>query len=414
MRAMFRPVSLFVGLRYTRAKRRNHFISFISLTSILGLTLGVAVLIVVLSVMNGFDRELQRRILGMVPQASILGYHPIADWKGLMARAESHPDVLGAAPFIQIQGLLSNKGVVDSAFITGISPVDEPRVSILPEHMDIGSINDLKSGEFNLILGSALARRLGLAIGDKVTLVMPEAAITPAGVVPRFKRFNLVGTFHVGAELDGLVGFIHLEDAAKLARMKGEVEGMRLKVDNLFRAGAIAWDIASKESDRMYATDWTRTHGTLFNAIKMEKTMMALLLLLIVAVAAFNIVSSLVMVVTDKKGDIAILRTLGASPGTIMGIFMVQGSFIGVLGTTAGVALGVTVALTISDFMAWVEREFNTHLFAQYFVNYLPSELRWENVVFVAGMGFLMSFMATLYPALKASKVQPAEALRYE
>jgi len=199
-----------------------------------------------------------------------------------------------------------------------------------------------------------------------------------------------------------------------LAKIKGQVEGVRLKVDNLFRAGAIAWDIASNEEGRFYASDWTRTHGTLFNAIKMEKTMMALLLLLIVAVAAFNIVSSLVMVVTDKKGDIAILRTLGASPGTIMGIFMVQGSFIGVLGTTAGTALGITVALTISDFFAWLERTFDTHLFAQYFVNYLPSDLRWVNVVFVSGMGFLMSFMATLYPAWKASKVQPAEALRYE
>lgn len=414
MRAMFRPVSLFVGLRYTRAKRRNHFISFISLTSILGLTLGVMVLIVVLSVMNGFDRELQRRILGMVPQASVMGYRPFEDWQGMVARAEARPDVEAAAPFIQIQGLLSNKGVVDSAFISGVSPADESRVSILPNHMDVGTLDDLKPGDFNIILGSALARKLGLAIGDKVTLVVPEAAITPAGIVPRFKRFTLVGVFHVGAELDGMVGFIHLEDAARLAKMKGKVEGVRLKVDNLFRAGAIAWDIASSEEGQFYASDWTRTHGTLFNAIKMEKTMMALLLLLIVAVAAFNIVSSLVMVVTDKKGDIAILRTLGASPGTIMGIFMVQGGFIGVLGTITGTVLGVLIALNISDFFAWLERTFNTHLFEQYFVNYLPSELRWENVVFVAGMGFLMSFLATLYPALKASKVQPAEALRYE
>ena len=376
MRAMFRPVSLFVGLRYTRAKRRNHFISFISLTSILGLTLGIMVLIIVLSVMNGFDRELQRRILGMVPQASVLGYQPFEDWQGMVERAESRPDVEAAAPFIQIQGLLSNKGVVDSAFITGVSPADEARVSILPQHMEVGSLDDLRSGDFNLILGSALARKLGLAIGDKVTLVVPEAAITPAGVIPRFKRFTLVGIFHVGAELDGLVGFIHLEDAARLAKMKGQVEGVRLKVNNLFRAGAIAWDVASGEQGRFYASDWTRTHGTLFNAIKMEKTMMALLLLLIVAVAAFNIVSSLVMVVTDKKGDIAILRTLGASPGTIMGIFMVQGGFIGVLGTVTGTVLGVLVALNISDFFAWLERTFDTHLFAQYFVNYLPSDLR--------------------------------------
>ncbi len=411
---MFRPVPLFIGFRYTRAKRRNHFISFISLTSILGLTLGVTVLIVVLSVMNGFDRELQRRILGMVPQASVLGYRPFADWQALADKARAHPGVEGAAPFIQLQGLLSNKGVVDSAFITGVLPEDEKQVSILPQHMDVGSLEDLQSGDFSIILGSALARKLGLAIGDKVTLVMPEAAITPAGVVPRFKRFTLVGVFHVGAELDGMVGFIHLEDAARLAKMKGQVEGVRLKVKDLFQAGAISWDLANGQGGDFYASDWTRTHGTLFNAIKMEKTMMGLLLMLIVAVAAFNIVSSLVMVVTDKKADIAILRTLGASPGTIMGVFMVQGCVIGVFGTLAGTLLGIAIALNISDFFNWLEQTLHTKLMAQYFVNYLPSELRWENVVFVAGMGFLMSFLATLYPALKASKVQPAEALRYE
>jgi lipoprotein-releasing system permease protein len=411
---MFRPVSLFVGLRYTRAKRRNHFISFISLTSILGLTLGVMVLIVVLSVMNGFDRELQRRILGMVPQASVVGYQPFANWRDLVMKAEQHPQVVGAAPFIQLQGLLSNKGAVDSAFVTGIDPEYESRVSILPQHLKAGTLDNLQSGAFNIILGSALARKLGLVIGDKVTLVLPEAAVTPAGIIPRFKRFTVAGTFEVGAELDGMVGFINLEDAARLARIKGKVEGVRLKVDNLFSAGRVSWEIASDQTRRFYATDWTRTHGTLFQAIKMEKTMMALLLLLIVAVAAFNIVSSLVMVVTDKKSDIAILRTLGASPGTIMGIFMVQGSFIGVMGTLAGTLLGVAVALNISDFALWLEQVLHTKLFEQYFVNYLPSELRWGNVIFVSGMGFLMSFLATLYPASKAAKVQPAEALRYE
>lgn len=411
---MFRPVSLFVGLRYTRAKRRNHFISFISLTSILGLTLGVMVLIVVLSVMNGFDRELQRRILGMVPQASILGYQPFSDWRDLIVEAEQHPQVMGAAPFIQLQGLLSHKGAVDSAFITGIDPEYEGRVSILPEHLKSGSLDKLQSGSFDIILGSALARRLGLVIGDKVTLVLPEAAVTPAGIIPRFKRFTVAGTFEVGAELDGMVGFINIEDAARLARIKGKVEGVRLKVKDLFQAGRVSWEIAGNQTRQFYASDWTRTHGTLFQAIKMEKTMMALLLLLIVAVAAFNIVSSLVMVVTDKKSDIAILRTLGASPRTIMGVFMVQGSFIGVMGTLAGTLLGVAVALNISDFALWLEQVLHTKLFEQYFVNYLPSELRWGNVIFVSGMGFLMSFLATLYPASKAAKVQPAEALRYE
>jgi lipoprotein-releasing system permease protein len=411
---MFRPVSLFVGLRYTRAKRRNHFISFISLTSIMGLTLGVMVLIVVLSVMNGFDRELQRRILGMVPQASIVGYQPFADWQSIVTQAEQNPHVVGAAPFVQLQGLLSHKGAVDSAFISGVHPDFEDRVSILTQHMKAGSLQELQPGSFNIVLGSALARKLGLVVGDKVTLVLPEAAVTPAGIIPRFKRFTVSGLFRVGAELDGMVGFINLEDAARLARIKGKVEGVRLKLDDLFEAGRVSWELAAQQQSQFYATDWTRTHGTLFQAIKMEKTMMALLLLLIVAVAAFNIVSSLVMVVTDKKSDIAILRTLGASPGTIMGIFMVQGSFIGIVGTLTGTVLGVLVALNISDFALWLEQTLNTKLFEQYFVNYLPSELRWENVFFVSGVGFLMSFVATLYPARKASKVQPAEALRYE
>ena len=411
---MFRPISLYIGLRYTRAKRQNNFISFISMTSIVGLTLGVMVLILVLSVMNGFDRELQRRILGMVPQASVMGYDPVTNWQEIVDLANEHPRVLGAAPFIQLQGLLSHRGAVASTFVTGIDPNYEDQVSILGNHMIMGRVDDLQSGEFRVILGSALALKLGLVVGDKVTLIMPEAALTPAGVVPRFKRFTVSGIFRVGAELDGVVGYVHLEDAARLARMPGGVSGVRLKVDDLFQAANIAWDVLNEAPGKLYATDWTRTHGTLFQAIKMEKTMMALLLLLIVAVAAFNIVSSLVMAANDKQADIAILRTLGASPSTIMGIFVVQGCFIGVVGTTLGALLGVLSALNISDFAQWLESTLNTPLFDQYFVNYLPSELRWGNVLLVSLVGFSMSFAATIYPAYRASKIQPAEALRYE
>ncbi|OUS06010.1 ABC transporter permease [Gammaproteobacteria bacterium 42_54_T18] len=411
---MFKPVSLYVGLRYTRAKRRNHFISFISLTSIMGLTLGVAVLIVVLSVMNGFDRELQQRILGMVPQASILGYKPFSEWEQVVDEAKKNGEVKAAAPFIQLQGMLTHQGTVSGVFLTGVEPSLEKDVSIIADHMQAGRVDDLTPGSFNMVLGAGLASNLGLAVGDKVTLVLPEASVTPAGVLPRFKRFTVSGIFKVGAELDGLMAYVNLIDAAKLGKIKGRVHGVRLSLHDLFKAGRVSWDIVANLPGKYYASDWTRTHGNLFQAIKLEKTMMALLLLLIVAVAAFNIVSSLVMVVTDKTSDIAILRTLGASPKTIMGIFMVQGTFIGFMGTFLGTSLGVLVALNISDFASWLEKVLDTPLFAQYFVNYLPSELRLDNVIFVSVVAFFMSFLATIYPALKASKVQPAEALRYD
>ncbi len=414
IRAMFKPVSMYIGLRYTRAKRKNHFISFISLSSILGLTLGVMVLIVVLSVMNGFDRELQVRILGMVPQASIIGYDAFADWEKVVETSERDPEVVAAAPFIQIQGMLSHQGVVSGAFVTGVLPDYENRVSIISEHMEAGSLDDLAEGEFNIVLGAALARNLGLALGDKVTFVMPEATVSPAGVLPRFKRFKVAGIFKVGAEVDSMMAYIHMADAGRLAKIKGKAQGVRLKLNNLFKASEVSFRIATELPGPFYATDWTRTHGNLFQAIKLEKTMMALLLLLIVAVAAFNIVSSLVMVVTDKKADIAILRTLGASPGTIMATFMVQGTFIGLVGTLLGVASGVFIALNITDFAAWLEQVTGRELFQQYFVNYLPSELRMDNILFVAGTAFAMSFLATIYPARRASKIQPAEALRYE
>ncbi len=412
---MYRPLALFVGLRYTRAKRRNHFISFISLTSILGLTLGVAVLIVVLSVMNGFDRELQNRILGMVSHANVWEQGGVQDWRKVVAAARQTPDVVAAAPFVQLQGMLSQSGAVTGVFVVGVDPDYEAKVSILPQHMVGGQVEALQAGTFNIVIGAGIARKLGLAIGDKVTLVLPEATVSPAGVLPRFKRFTVVGMFRVGAEIDDMMAYISLGDAQKIAKSGDAVQGVRLKVTNLLRAEEVANRVVEQLDDGAYwATDWTRTYGNLFQAIKLEKTMMGLLLMLIVAVAAFNIVSSLVMVVTDKKADIAILRTLGASPRTVMGIFMVQGTFIGLVGTVVGTLLGVTVALNITEFAKWLEDVLHQQLFKQYFVNYLPSELRMEHVVIVVFSAFLMSFLATIYPALRASKVQPAEALRYE
>ena len=421
---MFRPVSLYIGLRYTRAKRRNHFISFIALTSMLGLMLGVAVLITVLSVMNGFGRELQVRILGMVPHGAVLGYHYFSDWPDVMKKIQLNPEVEATAPFINVQGMLSNKGEVLPALVSGVQPELERKVSIVAgegltlkrvTNFSAANLDVLVPGEFGVILGRRLARKLGVAIGDKVTFLMPEASISPAGVMPRFKRFTVKGTFQVGAEMDGLLAMIHIEDAQKLIRAPGEVEGIRIKYKDLFDAPKLTWRIVEKlDQERFQPSDWTRTHGSLFEAIKMEKTMMAFLLLLIVAVAAFNIVSSLVMLVTDKRADIAILRTLGATPRTIMTIFMVQGTIIGCFGTLMGILLGLLVAYNVTDAVEWLKNTTNHDFMQAYFIDYLPSEVHLEDITLVSIAAFSLSFLATIYPALKASRTEPAEALRYD
>ncbi len=411
---MFKPVSLFVGLRYTRAQRSNHFISFIALVSILGLMLGVAVLITVLSVMNGFDRELKTRILGMIPQATVSSNQVIINWPELIARAEQQPHVVGVAPFTQVQGMLTAQGQVAGIIISGIVPSLERKVSIIQNHMIAGDLDDLVDGEFGMVIGKTMAENLGLQLGDKVTLVLPEATASPAGIVPRFKRFSVVGIFSVGAEVDASIGYIALNDAAKLLRVPDGAQGVRMKLDDLFVAREVASRFASELPNDFYASDWTQTQGNLFNAIQMEKAMVSLLLFLIVLVAAFNIVSSLVMVVTDKKSDIAILRTLGASPKTIMRIFMVQGIVIGAFGTLLGAILGICAALGVSPFLDWINTAFGLHLFDAYFVNYLPSHLRWQDVVLVVGVSLVLSFLATIYPARRAARMQPAEALRYE
>lgn len=414
---MFRPLPFFIGLRYTRAKRRNHFISFISLISMLGLTLGVLVMILVLSVMNGFDRELRTRILGMVPHATINGYQPIDDWRSLADKLLADPRVEAAAPFVQLQGMLTHDGNVAPVLVNGVIPEAEKGVSIIEEHMQSGELSNLKDGEFGIIIGELTARRFGVSVGDMLTFVLPEASVTPAGVFPRLKRFRVAGVFKVGAELDSSLALIHAGDAARLTRWQpGQVQGVRIKLVDLFEAPRVAWDLVTQLPGEYYAQDWTRSHGNLFAAIRMEKTMIGLLLLLIVAVAAFNIISTLVMVVTDKKADIAILRTLGASPGTIMGIFMVQGSVIGVVGTVMGCVLGVLAALNVSQLVAGLEQLLGTQFLSSdvYFINYLPSQLIWTDVVLICTAGLGMSFLATLYPAWRASRTEPAEALRYD
>ena len=416
---MFNPLSVFIGVRYTRAKRRNHFISFISLTSMVGLSLGVLVMILVLSVMNGFDRELRTRILGMVPHATITsGTQPVDDWRALAEQVKRHPDVVGVAPFTQLQGMLTHSGSVRPVLVNAVLPEAERDVSIISEHMVAGDLNALQSGEFGMVVGEGTARRLGVGVGDKLAFILPEASVTPAGVFPRLKRFTVVGIFKVGADLDSSLALIHIGDAAVLSRWQElQVEGVRLKLRDLFRAPQVSWDIAnSLQGQEFIARDWTRSHGNLFQAIQMEKTMIALLLLLIVAVAAFNIISTLVMVVTDKKADIAILRTLGMTPRQIMMVFMVQGTVIGVVGTVIGGVLGVISALNITAWVAALEKLLG-HQFLNsnvYFINYLPSELKVDDVVLICSTALLMSFLATLYPAWKAARTQPAEALRYE
>ena len=406
-----------VGLRYARAKRANHFISFISFSSIAGIALGVAVLITVLSVMNGFDRELRQRILGMVPHATVWGAPTLVSWHETAEQVAKMPGVKAVAPHIQAQVMFQSARGVHGALLNGINPQLEAKVSILPEHMSSGNLEDLKAGEFGIVLGEQLARILGVRIGDKVTTLMPKANVSIAGITPTLKRFTLVGTFKVGAELDSSLAYINIKDAARLKRYEADdVEALRIAFDNLFDAPTLIWDIARAIPGQNKVSDWTRTHGNLFQAIKMEKTMIGLLLLLIVAVAAFNIVSTLVMVVTDKRTDIAILRTMGLTSAQVMWVFVVQGIFIGLLGTLIGLALGVTAALNVSDAIAWLEGVLGIQFLSGdvYFINYLPSQLEWQDVRVIVTAAFFMTVLATLYPAWRASKVDPAEALRYE
>ncbi|MBD8709545.1 lipoprotein-releasing ABC transporter permease subunit [Pseudomonas sp. NPDC078416] len=416
---MFRPLFVFIGTRYTRAKRRNHFVSFISLTSMIGLALGVVVMIVVLSVMNGFDHEMRTRVLGMVPHATIESGEPINDWQALAARVKQNKQVEAVAPFTQMQGLLTNNGNVQKILLNAIDPAQERKVSIIDGFMKQGSLDDLVAGGFGVVIGDKAATKLGVGMGDKVTFVSPEVTVTPAGMFPRMKRFTVVGIFHVGAgELDGYLGVTNLQDLARLHRWKpDQVQGLRLKFTDLFKAPRTAYEIAQNLGEHQYySRDWTRTHGNLYQAIGMEKSIIGLLLLLIVAVAAFNIISTLVMVVNDKRGDIAILRTLGATPGQIMAIFMVQGTVIGVVGTLIGAGVGILAALNVSSAISALEGLIG-HKFLNadvYFIDYLPSQLMAQDVLLVCGAALVLSFLATLYPAWRAARTQPAEALRYE
>jgi len=414
------PYELFIGLRYTRTKRSNHFISFISMTSMVGIALGVAALIVVLSVMNGFQHELRSRILGVASHLQITGVdNTLSDWPRMAQLASQHPEVQGTAPFIMAQGMLSYGQAVQGAVVRGVLPDQEDRVADIGAHIKAGDFKALKSGEFGIVLGADLSRMLGVGIGDKVVVMAPQGQFTPTGVVPRLKQFKVVGIFQVGMyEYDAALALIHLDDAAKLYRMGDNVSGLRLKLADLYQAPQVARDISRQLSPygSYYVSDWTEQHANFFRAVQMEKRVMFVILALIVAVAAFNIVSTLVMAVTDKRADIAILRTLGASPNSVMWVFIVQGALIGVIGTLLGMVGGVLIALNIETIVPFIEHLFGVQFLAKdvYYISDLPSDLEWGDVIVITTVSLVLSLLATLYPSRRAAKTNPAEALRYE
>ena len=415
---MYHPLSLFVGLRYTRSRRRNHFISFISLISTVGIALGVVVLITVLSVMNGFHKEVRERILGMASHGDVQALDgQMHDWKEAMGLARQHPRVLAAAPYVEGQAMLSHGREVTGAIVRGVDPAFEPQVVDVAEHMVAGSLADLEPGTFRIVLGRELAQALGVGVGDKVTVIVPQITVTVAGSMPRLKRFTVSGVFEVGmGEYDRGVAMVNIRDAALLQQLGDAVSGVRLRIDDVWMARQVSFELAEALQGRYRVLNWTDFHRNFFAALKMEKRMMGLLLFFIVVIAAFNIVSTLVMMVVDKQSDIAILKTFGASPGQVMRIFIVQGATLGAIGTLIGVCAGLALALNIESVVAAVERTFGVQFIdpSIYYIAKLPSDVQAGDVLLVGVGSFLLSLLMTLAPAWRAYRTQPAEALRYE
>lgn len=411
---MYRPLSIFIGLRNLQAKQRNHFISFIAFISILGLTLGVAVLITVMSVINGFEQQLKIKILGLIPQASVTATQPLTDWKNLSAQIQQNDtNVIASSPYIHIQGMISNNEQILSLLINGIDPQIEKQLTVLPDNMVAGSFDSLTDTSPNIILGQAFMEKMGLKLGDEVIVVLPEGSNTASGIVPRFQKFKVSGVFHISNQADRWLAYINMENARGMIKMPEGVQGIRLQLKDVFLAAQSAQKAASVRQG-LTANNWTQTHGSIYESIKMERTMTTLLLLLIVLVAGFNIVSSLIMVIVDKRPEIAILKTIGATPRMIRAIFMVQGTVIGVMGTLVGTSLGVILAFYISPLSKWVNESFNLHLFDTYFVASLPSEIHISDLLLINAVAFVISLLSTIYPALKAAQVHPAQALSYE
>lgn len=414
---MFKPLALFMGLRYTRSRKKNHFVSFISLSSMLGIGMGVMVLITVLSVMNGFDEQIHKRFFGMAPEITVTGPNEhLSDWPEVAKEIQTIPEIKAVAPYVGGQGLLVHDGQVLPIILTGILPKVEEKITHLKDKLLAGNVDNLN--HFGIILGKNIADNMGAMVGDKVTVMIPQATVNPTGMIPRFKRFTVVGVFSAGAgfNFDTRLAFISMEDAQKLFQMGDDVTGIKMKINNVYQAPELSVRLARLLGEEYQVGNWTEQFGSFFQAVKMEKTMMFLILLLIIAVAAFNLVSSLVMVVNDKQAEIAILRTIGATPSTILWIFIVQGMMVGMLGTVLGLISGLILADNATTIVNHLQTWFHVQVLSSsiYFVDYLPSKIMFSDIWKVCVMALLMSFFATIYPAWRASKTVIAEALHYE
>lgn len=418
---MIKPFSLFIGLRYSNLRKRDHFISFISLVSIIGIALGIMVMITVMSVMNGFTKEIRTRILSVTPHLTVSSFtRELKDWQTLQTRIQSHPEYAASTPFIDGQGMFIEGQEMIGVGIRGILPDQIEQVFPLHSAMIAGKASDLKPGEFGMVLGVGLANKLGVQLGDKLTLVIPEVTYTIAGATPRFKTVKVVGVFEVGYLYDQNYAFLHMADAAKLFKMHEGVSGLQLKLKDPFQSPAVVRDLNQSLSqlyhNQYVIIDWTMANGTYFSAVKTEKTMMFFTLLLILTIAVFNLVSTLVMVVTDKKGDIALLRTLGASTQKIMAIFVAQGAMIGGIGTLLGIILGTALSLNVTRIVGAIEKLFNVQFLSKevYFISFLPSDLHRSDVILISSCAFGLSLVATLWPAWRAAQIEPAKALRQD